>query len=135
MVMDTLKHWMTLLLIFSCCMKYIFFAVDMSGILQILINFIIPCNISILCNTLNQMKIVMLDQSKLHTGSPACNSFLLAFNTTAAKKVFPWRFWWISNALPKSTPTKQLGPFIRGKIRPVLSKTQTFCINGTFHLK
>ena len=57
-------------------MKYIFFAVDMSGILQILINFIIPCNILILCNTLNQMKIVMLDQSKLHIGSLSIRFYL-----------------------------------------------------------
>ena len=28
-----------------------------------------------------------------------------------------------------------LGPFIRGKIRRVLNKTQTFRINGTFRLK
>ena len=67
---------MTLLLIFSCCLKYIFFAVDMSGILQILINFIIPYNILILCNTLNQMTIVMLDQSKLHIGSLAIPFYL-----------------------------------------------------------
>ena len=30
---------------------------------------------------------------------------------------------------------KTLGPFIRGKIRRVLNKTQTFRINGTFRLK
>ena len=29
---------------------------------------------------------------------------IFTFNTTAAKNVLPWRFPWISNAMPKSTP-------------------------------
>ena len=35
----------------------------------------------------------------------------------------------------KKTKETLIGPFIRGKIRRVLHKTQTFRINGTFRLK
>ena len=34
-----------------------------------------------------------------------------------------------------STMNDAMGPFLRGKIRRVLNKTGTFCINGTRHAR
>ena len=40
-----------------------------------------------------------------------------------------------SKAQREKKTKETLGPFIQGKIRRVLHKTQTFRINGTFRLK
>ena len=40
-----------------------------------------------------------------------------------------------SEAQREKKTKETLGPFIRGKIKRVLHKTQTFRINGTFRLK